>query len=160
MTAVIDKLFPTTVHPIFRFDTQKLYVSGVHVVHYKDEDCIRFRPGHSPIDESRLKWHYEIYVDGCTSPQWHYALTELNARRLVGRESNLTSLIGQTDDTDYARALPTWREMVIPDDYETLQHVDSVLKRYMKVLTPLPTDLWSERPGGSVGTTRTKESLA
>lgn len=139
MTTIVNKLFSTTVHPVYGFDTNKLYVSGVHVVQYKDEDCIRFRPGHSSIDEERLGWHYEMWVDGCTYPQWHHALTELNSSRLTEKESSLTPLIGQTNDTDYARALPTWREMVIPNDYETLQYVDGVLKRYMKVLTPLPT---------------------
>ena len=137
--SVVNKLFPTTVHPVYGFDTNRIYVSGVHVVQYKDEDCIRYRPGHSPVDESRLKWHYEMWVDGCTYPQWHHALTDLNDRRLTDKEDHLTALINQHDDTDYARSLPTWREMVIANDYETLQHVDTVLKRHMTVLTPLPS---------------------
>lgn len=139
MTAVVNKPFPSTIHSIHGFDTQKIYVSGVHVFQYKDEDCIRFRPGIVGIDYTRAKWHFELIVFDATYPQWHYALTALHDKRLSGKEENLIAILGQHLDTDYARALPTWREMVIPNDYETLQHVHSVLQRYMKVMTPLPT---------------------
>lgn len=137
--AVVDKLFPTTVNALYGFDTNKINVSGVHVFRYRNEDCIRFRPGFAAIDYNNCLWHFEMFLAEATYPKWHQALRELDSKRLTGKEENILAIVGQNNDSEYARALPTWREMVIPNSYDTLQEVVTTLKKYMTVLIPVPS---------------------
>lgn len=115
-------------------NSNQVSVSDVKIFRYLNEDCIRLRPGSTDINHGNLRWHFLLTLDNATYSHWHQVVAELVDVRLKDKEENLHQLRIIDDDNE-----PTWREIVIPNNYETLQNVINVLKRHMSVKTLLPS---------------------